>query len=318
MNQTKKEKRQFWNLCILICTLVLSCKNNPTRHSESDPKYQLGLNLPADVKYYYTIINEMQTEVEYDGKKVETANKSELGLVYEISKDSLDNLLLKLIYDKFHIVLKDQNGEQEINAANGVSSYDPVGKILNNIVGSSLNVTLSPKGDVLQVTGSKQISDKILTALNAQDANTRKTVEQQISKLVGESFIKNNLEQGFKIFPDTAVYEGDSWQQKTSQTGEIKFDAITTYTLESVKKDVAHITSETTIDNPSNTSNVMGYEVMSNMKGTQKGYFETDVKTGMLLKSESSTALNGSMQIMGREVPIEIKVMKTIKSEKKN
>lgn len=139
------KKKVCWNLYVLGCLLTFSCKNKSNHHSESDPKYQLNLNLPAGVKYFYTINNEMQTEVEYEGKKIETANKSELGLIYEISRDSAGNHLLKLTYDKFHIVLKDQNGEQEINTSNGVTSYDPVGRILNNIIGSSSMLQYHPK-----------------------------------------------------------------------------------------------------------------------------------------------------------------------------
>jgi hypothetical protein len=267
-------------------------------------------------KYYYTITNERKTEVEHNDKNIETSSTSEIGLTYEISKDSTGNHKLKLVYDKFHIKLKDLNGEQEINAANGANSYNPIGKILNNLVGSAVTVTLSPKGDVLSVSGTQEISAKILTGVNAEDPNVRKNIQEQISKLAGESFIKNTLQQGFTIGPDTAVQVGDSWQSKTSQEGEIKFDAVSTYTLKSVKNGMARINEESTITNPGTTSTVMGYEAMSNMKGKQEGYVETDMKTGMLLQSESTTSIKGTMQIMGREVPVDITFSKKMKGRK--
>jgi molybdopterin-binding protein len=56
------------------------------------------------------------------------------------------------------------------------------------------------------------------------------------------------------------------------------------------------------------SNSVMGYSgVSADLKGEQKGEFDIETKTGMLINSIITASINGNLQVMGKEIPIEIK-----------
>lgn len=301
------------SLYIISFICILSCKNQPSHHT-----YLNRTELLQDSLYNYQISNEVNATIQYNDKKIETNNKSDVGLTYEIIKDSSTNYLLKITYDKLHVTLKDKEGEQEYDASNGANSSDRVEKLLGRLNGSSIYVTMDKKGSILNVTGTKEISDKLLSDMQAEDEYTKKTIREQISQLVGERFVKNNLEQTFRLFPDTGMRVGDSWTQKSIQASDIPLEAVSKYTLTDVKNDIAVIESESEVTSTNNgtTGKVMGLDVASNLKGSQTGTYKVDLKSGMLLSSESNTTLEGSIQVLGREVPLQIEMKREVQGKK--
>jgi hypothetical protein len=50
----------------------------------------------------------------------------------------------------------------------------------------------------------------------------------------------------------------------------------------------------------------MGYNVTSDLKGEQQGEYAMDIKTGMLMHCKITATIKGIIQMMGREVAVEI------------
>ncbi len=313
----EKRKTLFIRIAIaLALPLIYSCKSKTTFQNERK-KYLWKLQLPVGAKCYYTLNGETQTVLKVDSKEVNSSNKSEIGLFYDVSKDSLNNYQVKITYDMLHINLKNKDGEEEeFDASKGTHSFNPVEKLLGTIKGSSLHITVNSKGEILNTSGTKEIADKILVLLNTQDTYSNKRIQDQISKLVGDAFVRNNLEQGFKLFPDSALHIGDSWSGQEVHESDIRFEALTTYTLTSVKDGIAHIEAESNISSVQNNSALMGYNMTSDLTGSQTGEYETDLATGTLLSSKTKTTIQGTVQVMGREVPLKMKVIKEITVKK--
>lgn len=310
-----------FSLLIGISVLFLSsCKNSTTKKIfhlfQSDTTVHIKASLPAiGEKYYYTITNETQTTIEYNDKKTESGNNIQVGLVYESTADSTGEHLLKITYDELHLLLKKPEGEQEYDA--NAASYDPVEKLLGIIKGSSLYVSLSKNGDVVNIKGSKEIADKVIASMQAFDSQVQKTLQEQVTQLVGEAFIKNNLEQGFKLFPDSAIKIGASWTRKEINSNGINYTASTKYTLESLEDQIAEVEVESEIGTGEGVANnIMGLSVMTNLKGDQTGSITMNTATGIILSNVSAVSMNGTIQVMGKEVPITIKMKKEVKSKK--
>jgi hypothetical protein len=303
---------------LLQMLLVLSCQDVAKQRGQDAEKYNFGLQLQKGSKYYYTIINETKTQLEVNDKKAETGNKAEIGLLYEVVKDSSGFVSVKLTYDKLLIVLTPaEGGEQEYDASDSIYVNDPVIKMLRAIKGSALVINLNSKGDVLNVEGSNEIYQKVMAGLNVPDDASKKQLQGQLSKLVGVNFVKGNLEQGFQLFPDTALQEGDKWNNKLIQEADIKFEGLAEYELTSVKNNTATVEEKSAIANDKKTSiDIMGYKVSTAMKGKQDGLYKIDTKTGMIINGESSAFMEGTMQIMGQEIPVTVKVNKKISVKK--
>ncbi len=271
---------------VLICMLLMhvifffSCKQQ--NHSPTEKKYKLGLHIKPGSKYYYTIHNETETNLKLNDKKMENKNNSTVGLIYEMIKDTAGGFVLKIMYDSFHIVTKKGDAVTEMDAANAANSFNPVEKMLNSLKGNSIFVAINDKGRVIS----------------------------------GEGFVKNNLEQSLNIFPDSALYVGDSWTKKDTQSTELKLNLTTAYTLESVKDSTAEIKSTSEINNLNTTADLMGYSATVNFKGTEKGTIKIDLRTGLLLNQKSTINVEGTVELNATKVPVIIKMTREIVARK--
>lgn len=293
---------------ILIILFFLSCKNDKKQHSPTDKKFQFGLHVTNNdtIKYYYTISNQTQTELEANGKKISTISKTDVGLIYAMVKDSTGNVQLTITYDSVHVYSKKNDIEKDMDAATGQNAIDPVERLLGNVLGAKMYITLSSKGKLLTINGNEELRNKLLQQMNFKDAYTQKTIQQQFSQLMGESFVKSNLEQTISLLPDSTIYIGDTWQTTSTQSGEMTMKLLNEYTLDALDNGIAKVNVASTIQTDSSTNKIMGYDVASNLKGKQKGIFEINASTGMVINSNTNTTIDGSIQIMGREIPIKI------------
>ena len=311
--------KRTWLLFSVSLFLILSCKNN-SRQGDRSAKYNLQLNLHDTARYYYTITNSTTTSATRNDKEIETTNRSEIGMLYEMTKDSTGNYLLKLTYDKLLITLQNQGGIQIIDAAKGADSPDPVEKVLSNIRGSSLLITMQPNGKILQVAGSKEIADKILASISTQEALVRQAIEKQISRLVGDQFVQNSVAITAQLLPDSALYIGDSWSRTTEQISDITFRADTEYTLAAVADSIAEIEMKSGIEDIVMGANsglgAAGYMVTTDLKGKQTGTMKMDVASGMIVAGVTNTTIEGTIQVAGNEVPLTIRMKKEVAAKK--
>ena len=297
-----------------------ACRDNVARmHSPSDPKYHISIHLHPGDKYYYIISGDMQSRSDVKDKKIESASHSDLGLIYEVLSDSADSIRLRITYDKLHIRLKSGELEKDVTARKGGAAQgDPIEGLLGNILGSQLTVTLDNKGNVIGVEGGKELSDKILGAIDAPgSADNKQIIRQQMEKLVGEKSVRNTLQEAFRLFPDTAIYVGDDWVRKGQQSEDVKIGSNQTYSFTSLKGNIARVDerSDLTKEDDGNIS-IMGHDVPTDIDGEQTGFYEMDVTSGMLMNGESDLSLKGTLHVLGMEVPVKIKTAKKISGKR--
>ena len=281
-------------------------------------KYHGGLRLVKGDKYLYTLKAGIATNLEINDKEIETNNESEIGLIYEVVKDSANTFLLKITYNKLHLKLhKTDTDDQEFDADNAAETQDQMDKLLSDIKGSSIMILVNDKGDVLSAAGGQEIMDKIMKPMAMESLETKKKVGGFVDKLTGENFIQENMKEGFKVFPVGGVSEGDSWNNRTTQSAEMKFDVNSKYTFSSLDDGIALIDVEGIIDNiKDQKTKFMGYDVTTSLSGTQSGQFKLDISSGLIIYSKTSTSINGNLQLFGKDVPVKIKVKKESKAKK--
>lgn len=331
-------------LSIVFLCWVFSCKNGSKQNDNNDikssnsgsndsnaiaiikinnepgtgNKYYSALKLKKGDKYYYTLKAGIETNLEVNDKEIETNNESETGLTYEVAGDSANTFLLKITYTKLHLHLhKTDTDDQDFDADNAAETQDLMDKLLADIKGSTITILLSDKGDVLRVAGSQEIMDRIIKPMESQDLETKKKVAEFVDKLTGPTFIQENMKEGFKVLPAGGVAEGESWNNKSIQLAELKFGVSSKYTLSSFDDGFAVIETEGVIDNiKDQKTKFMGFDVTTNLSGTQSGRFKADVSTGLVMYSKSNTSITGNLQLMGKEVPVKIRVKKESKAKK--
>jgi hypothetical protein len=302
------------NACILISILVLlfSCRSGQIggEFEKYDPAktYKLNLNPTPGSSYQYDISNETETELSIDGNKTENVNKAEMEILYRVDRDTASNLVFSMQYNKIHLYTKNGETETESDADNISLAGSQADRILSILKKGKIVATMSPSGDLKSVSGYKEIGDEIAAGFDPNDQN-KHVAQNQWEKVIGEGLIKKSLDQLFKIFPDSAVHLGARWKLNTIQGGEFEMRIFSDYKLQAVNSKIAIIESEGKIvsNNSAKAAKPGEPEVITNLKGEQEGLFEMEKETGMLLRCSIKATIEGTVTVMGKEVPLKIK-----------
>jgi hypothetical protein len=64
------------------------------------------------------------------------------------------------------------------------------------------------------------------------------------------------------------------------------------------------------------TVNLLGSQATADLDGNERGRFEVDTATGMLMSGETKLSLEGKVQVMGRDVPVRITSERKVKGKR--
>ena len=308
--------KEFQWVCFFsLIVLVSSCHllpNADKKYSDDNASYKLHLNPAKGSVYHYDITNETETKMEVNGTEVKNISKSNAGVSYMVNKDSSGNFIFTIKYDKLHIYTKTGDNETEADADNGRLSMNLVDRLLAILKDANLVATITPLGEIKQIKGYDDLSAQLLSTLDQNDLNARQIAQKQLDKMIGGEMIQNNLDQIFKIFPDSAVRVGDKWKINYDQKGDLNFVVTSYFKLKDITSEIVHLTSESEIKSDNSPTTMMGYAVTSNLEAK----YEIESKTGMLLNSKTDSEIKGTIQLQGTEIPIKIKVSVEIEGKR--
>ena len=291
-------------LCTALSCNIKPAQNRDVSHVTRHRTIVLHLNPAPGSILRYDINNESEMKMELNGTEVNNVNQSTFGVDYTIGKDSLGNFLFQVKYDKIHIHTKNGEAESDMDADNSAFSMNPAERMLGALKEARIRAVISPLGEVKSVSGYKELTEKILTSLNSADANTRNMGRQQWEQMFGEEAMKASLGQLFRIFPDSAIQVGDKWTMDSKQRAQFNLNLKSVYTLKDIEDNLATIECAGKITSDSAVSNIMGNSVTAILQGEQKGVYQIDSRTGMLIKSRMENEFKGTIEMMGRIIPI--------------
>lgn len=282
--------------------------------SNDDGSYKSKINFIPGSRYAYTITNVSETELEVNNKTVNVQHKSDVGITYNVKKDSTGNYLLKLHYDKIHLYTKTGDKETELDAANSAATLDPTEKMLGVLKEANIAATVTPTGKVVAISGYKELGEQILNGF--KDGTSREMAKSQWEKVIGEGMVKKSIEQLFSVLPESAKNVGDTWKKNSKQKGEIDMNVSSTFKLKEIEDGIATIESEGEMTSEKAEASMMGYSVTSDLQGDQEGEYQVETSSGIVLKNNTSSSLKGTLQMMGREIPVTIKTTLTMSGKK--
>ncbi len=309
---------------LLMAFFVFSCKTFQEKESgvqkyNQSQTYHLRLNPLSASSYHYDITNETIIKLEVDDKKVNNQNKTELGITYNISRDSAGNFVFRSIYDRLHINTKNNNSETDLDAVNGSFSLDPTERMLGLLKDAIITATLNSGGDVITITGLNELGDKVMAGFANMNEEDKKVAREQWGSNIANGLIKKNFDQLFKFFPDSVVHLGDEWRLTSREQGELNYNITGFYKLKDINSDIAIIESSGKIisSNKGGNSKELGLPIVD-LKGEQSGEFELETKTGMVISCRIKAEMEGVITVMGKEVPVKVWISVKVKGERKN
>lgn len=289
-------------------------KNNVESLLTHDGKLQFRLRPSTGKKYHYTITTSSNTNIEAPTKNIASLNEMEAAITYENIKDSAGFITLKLTYNKLHIEIKKGDDEKVvIDADTPEEEQTQTEQILRTIKSYPLYINLNPKGVVLNISGTKEITEKIMKGVVGNDIQMQRLVQQLINRLAGNDFVEENIKSAFFLLPDTVLAAGSKWKKSITQNADLSFISNVDYKLESLEDGIAQIIATGTIGTNTNEASViMGQQVTTNLTGEQSANFKIDLSSGMLQYNKSKTTISGTVTVQGHELPLTIKMKKEI------
>jgi hypothetical protein len=304
----------------MTISLTISCKTRPGSDSRypgrEDVLYELRLSPSPGSEYHYDITNQTEYKLQVGEKKVDNLNRSVAGIEYSVNKDSAGNFLFNVGYDKIHLYSKNDDIETDLDADSAAVSVNPSEKMLGVLKQTKFGTVMSPKGDQRSATGYDDLKAKVMTAFGPGDAYSKKVAETQWDKQVRDGLLKKNMDQFFKVFPDSGVHVGDQWEINSVQQDQINIHVHTQYKLRKIEDGIASISLEGTMLSDSSVGNMSGYDFTADFKGKQEGELELEAKTGMLVSSNIAGEMEGTLTVMGRQVPVNIHTSMKAKGRK--
>lgn len=291
--------------------LTFSCRTHSVSdraYADGNPDkvYKLRLNPQSGSKYEYTIANVSDIRIEAEDKKIENKNTTTVGMTYTINKDSAGNLVLDLRYNKIHQHTKNGDTETDLDADRSGESSDPAERLFGVLKGASIQAVIGPKGETKSVKGYDEIRNKILESFTPSDTYGKTVAAKQWDEKVKQNLVKNSIQQLFAAFPDSAVRVGNKWKLNTVQDEGVAMTINSFYTLKDIHDGIALITSIGDVSSNNQVFGEMGNNFTAELKGNQKGEFEVETTTGILLNSKVETDVKGALTSMGREIPISL------------
>lgn len=272
-------------ILLAILPLLIGCEAEVVQQAANEP-IVLTLQLQQDSVYKYDIKNDISLTHQIDKEnninihqnmtlssaiKVESAtnNKTNITVTYNRITMSSGNQLFALEFDS------------ELD-----DGTEAMYENLRQLIERPFNLSLSPTGKILSSQSIEVERNTFQSAYTFNDSSIRKV-----------------LQYAFNVYPKLAVKRGDSWQKKIKTSiGFTNIVARNVYQLMSIEDTIAHVE----IRGKLTSENVDGNNSTVNITGTQKGSYDIDIKTGLVISGKLEQDLSGEMNITGDLTPVEI------------
>ena len=311
------------NSLLLPLIFFTACKFVPADDSKNEtylkegPAFNVLLNPENGSTYRYTVSNKTDVEAEVNEQEVVSKNYSDMVISYAVGRDTANDLLLTMQYEK--IKLKVQNGkeETELDADNAKYSLSMLEKMLGGLQESKFEIQLKPNGTVKNIGGFKEAGDRVFKQIQFKNMQEMQVARELWDKTIEANMVRQSVNQFFRIFPDSSIHLREKWTITQTQEGEFDLKTTTTYFVKAITEDKVFVESVAVITSNSETTEAL--RNVADLKGEQTGEYVLELKTGMLLSAKLTANIKGNVMIQGGNAPIKIKsviIMQSNQSKK--
>lgn len=309
--------------CLTIAALALllfsACKESPQIKTINNvavsSNYSLHLSPETGARYNYDIVSESKTVHEIGGAKKENGNLIQMNVSYETSKDSSSNLLFHITYNSFKAKIETENQVKNLDASSTSEEAPPTEKMFAAFKGAQLKAVVSPKGEVKSLNGLQDLF-KHMEQIAGDDEEALSMLRNSVQKNMGQEYFQNSIESMFKLFPDSIMNIGQSWELENIVNNEFRSTVKSVFALRKIADGIAYLDVKGDIISKDEKIAIQGVNAKVDMEGTQQGEMQIEEKTGMLLQSNLKLNAKGSIDVMGRKIPFTFQTKNEVKGKK--
>lgn len=272
----------LWNLPIIAQTIL-------------EYNLKVGDLFVIEQTAHQTIIQEL------DGTAHEITNDMNGVLEFKVTSEQAEIYEIDLMFKDLNLSMNSSiQGELMNVKAKEVTEGDIQSLIFNSLLNTPVKLFLSKNGNILEVQGGESLITKMVNTSGLEDDFSRNMMKASLEKEFGSEALANSYKQLTYIYTDSAVNQGDTWQN--DYVG--KLNAKNIWTLKEITVANAMISGTAEVVMKTNES---GTEM--NLIGTQNTIIKTDIQTGVILEmivEGQSIGASKMAQLGDREIPTTI------------
>lgn len=268
----------------------------------------LKMNPEKNKVYRFAFASEQTTTQTINGNQQTTESKSGYTVSIKMIDATADLMILETHFDtlrtntntmgKTSVMSSDREGDIK-----STEMTDVISCIMNRLCKNAVYVKMDYTGKAVEIVNSKMLSDIILkdTSSIMLTGQVASAVKTQISNLISDNELKNQIEAITWHLPGRQVAVGENWNL-TAKTisGGMSLDIVTKYHLDGINGNVANITAESSIKASDNAAPIQsgGATVTyDNLTGMSKSNMVIDVRTGLIIEDKGKTHIAGTLGI---------------------
>lgn len=177
------------------------------------------------------------------------------------------------------------------------------------LLGQSIEMKLSPEGQVSDVRGLDNIWKKAFSVSNSKmPPAMQRQMESGMKKMFGDNFIKNLMQQGGMMFPENPVRIGNSWTHRIETSGQLPLVANVHRTLQSRENGALTIAESgaLSVGDPTKTVSLGPAALQMAITGTYSGTSILDEATGFTRSTSVAQRYGGTVytKAQGKNLPM--------------
>ncbi|MEO7394490.1 MAG: DUF6263 family protein, partial [Chitinophagaceae bacterium] len=295
------KKVVFIILAIIGMAIIQSCQ---TAKSATGSK-MLKFNFEKGKGYDYEMIINMDQDVMGQAMRMDMSTYYSM----DVLEDDGTTKTIASTFDRFKMDMGVGGMNIKVDSDNPVPEMggkdDPM-KVLNSLLGAvkgrKFTLKVNAEGDVLEVTGLKDMAQSITDSMTYLDEKQKQEMMSKFSQQFNDQNIKDQFERVLYIFPNKEVKVGDSWKKTTKPGGMMGGQYNSTYTVKEIEGDMVILEEISTVE---------GIAEGTKMSGNINGTMIVDSKSGLVVSGDqdmkittnsngATIKLNGKTKIKGK------------------
>jgi len=282
-------------------------------------KDNLSLNLEEGFSYTLDIYTHFEGEQTLMGQTQVTNSDLHQLLVLKIINADNDQYTAEMTFSNMSLNVHLNVGTLTIDGNN--PDENPISHVFANMDKFPLKIGIDPIGRITILDDLDKYFDKIINQSELPGLSLEEKIEvkNQLLEQFNERYIRGQIELFTKVAPNKKVKKGYKWSDQTEHLTQVGGSLKNNYELVGEEEDfwIVELVGNLSPNKKENPIMVNGYETKFRMKGTLKGEFKLDKRTGWPVKASINENYNGDllMQINNKEtkVPALIKLNTELK-----
>jgi len=273
---------------VVVIGIILLMQGGKKSYSAQPASLQLNLTPGQSVKLRRT----QRVDLEVKGFMGPTMDyKLELDYTITCKEVKPDGtMFLEQRWDAGRLEGSGRKGPLEWDSSKGPRVIPPQAKLYSKLVGNSIELEVTPKGEVVEIWGLEVIADALLYQAGIRVSNEiteeqYKNYQEMKMDEVWETK-EHILDPSFREYPEKTFQPVDTWL--TNDTGIITGTVGTALNLTYKGMHNQHACFEvaTTVTGGGTPEKERTFDVERQVKGDGKGEVEVDVETGLIVGAE--------------------------------